>query len=157
MQFMEYPQRTTKKTTRTIFSGRAAAFSITTLRATARRRGGGYSSFLDHFPNTHTHTVRERGQIGPLLDAVAAGQLYGCGGEGGREGAGGREIERLISTAGGRVHTAPWRRPSKAPARLRDFALCWMFFSLASTGFLEHLTMPTDGALSTKCFQTPSQ
>ena len=46
---------------------------------------------------------------------------------------------------------------SKAPARLKDFALCWMFFSLASTGFLEHLTMPTDGALSTKCLQTPCQ
>ena len=30
-------------------------------------------------------------------------------------------------------------------------------FSLASTGFLEHLTMPTDGALSTKCLQTPCQ
>ena len=45
----------------------------------------------------------------------------------------------------------------QAPARLRDFALCWMFFSLASTGFLEHLTMPTDGALSTKCLQTPCQ
>ena len=39
-----------------------------------------------------------------------------------------------------------------APARLRDFALCWMFFSLASTGFLEHLTMTTDGALSILMF-----
>ena len=38
----------------------------------------------------------------------------------------------------------------QAPARLRDFALCWMFFSLASTGFLEHLTMPTDSTLPTK-------
>ena len=45
----------------------------------------------------------------------------------------------------------------EAPARLRDFTLCWMFFSLATTGFLEHLTMPTDGALSTKCLQTPCQ
>ena len=46
---------------------------------------------------------------------------------------------------------------TQAPARLRDFALCWMFFSLASTRFLEHLTIPTDGALSTKCLQTPCQ
>ena len=30
-------------------------------------------------------------------------------------------------------------------------------FSLASNGFLEHLTMPTVGALPTKCLQTPCQ
>ena len=41
----------------------------------------------------------------------------------------------------------------KAPARLRDFALCWKKHSLASTGFLEHLKTPSDadGALSTQC------
>ena len=43
----------------------------------------------------------------------------------------------------------------EAPARLRNFALCWMFFSLASTGFLEYLKMPTDGALSTICLPSP--
>ena len=44
---------------------------------------------------------------------------------------------------------------AEAPARLRDFSLCWMFLSLASTGFLEQLKMPTDGALSTICLPSP--
>ena len=43
-----------------------------------------------------------------------------------------------------------WPAP-KAPARLRNFALCWKKHSLASTGFLEHLKTLTDGLLSTKC------
>ena len=38
---------------------------------------------------------------------------------------------------------------TEAPARLRDFTLCWKKHSLASTGFLEHLKTPTDGTLST--------
>ena len=46
--------------------------------------------------------------------------------------------------------------PSEAPARLRDFALCWKKHSLASTRFLEHLKTPTDGALSTQCLPSPS-
>ena len=64
-------------------------------------------------------------------------------------------IDTDIFADGGNRETVDDSR--KAPARLRDFALCWMFFSLASSGFLEHLTMPTDGALSTKCLQTPCQ
>ena len=44
---------------------------------------------------------------------------------------------------------------SQALARLRDIALCWMFLSLASTGFLEKLKIPTDGALSMKCLPSP--
>ena len=44
----------------------------------------------------------------------------------------------------------------EAPARLRDFALCWKKHSLASTGFLEHLKTPTDGALLTQCLPSPS-
>ena len=44
----------------------------------------------------------------------------------------------------------------KAPARLRYFALCWNKHSLASTGFLEHLKKPSDGALSTQCLPSPS-
>ena len=45
----------------------------------------------------------------------------------------------------------------EASARLRDSVLCQYFLSLASTGFLEHLKMPTDGALSTKCLPSPCQ
>ena len=60
-----------------------------------------------------------------------------------------------IATAHYRPQERRFRNFVKAPARLRDFALCWMFVSLASTGFLEQLKMPTDGALSTKCLQTP--
>ena len=44
----------------------------------------------------------------------------------------------------------------EAPARVRDFALCWKKHSLASTGFLEHLKTTTDGALSTQCLPSPS-
>ena len=49
-----------------------------------------------------------------------------------------------------------WKFTAEAPARLRNFALCWKKHSLASTGFLEHLKTPTDGALLTKCLQSPS-
>ena len=52
-------------------------------------------------------------------------------------------------------YVAPSAISWMAPARLRDFALCWMFLSLASIGFLEQLKMPTDGALSTKCLPSP--
>ena len=45
----------------------------------------------------------------------------------------------------------------KAPARLRDYTLCRYFLSLASIGFLVHLKIPTDGALSTKCLRSPRQ
>ena len=38
-------------------------------------------------------------------------------------------------------------KSTQAPARLRDSALCWMFLSLASTGFLENLKTPTDAEL----------
>ena len=41
---------------------------------------------------------------------------------------------------------------AEAPARLRDFALCWMFFPLASTGFLEHLTMPNRWCIINQMF-----
>ena len=88
MQFIKCPQTTTKMTT--IFSGRACCRLLDYHFA----RHGRHSSFLDRFPNTQSHTQtegeRERGQIGPPLDAVAAGQLYCSGGEGGRKGAGGR-------------------------------------------------------------------
>ena len=47
-------------------------------------------------------------------------------------------------------------RTAEAPARLRNFALCWKKHSLASTGFLEHLKTPTDGALSIQCLPSPS-
>ena len=69
---------------------------------------------LSRLLSEHVHVQRVTGrrkeggggQIGPPLDAVAAaGQLRG--GRGGEEGdAGGRARERLISTAGGREHTA---------------------------------------------------
>ena len=45
---------------------------------------------------------------------------------------------------------------SQAPARLRDFALCWMFLSLASTGFLEQLKMPTDDHYQPNVCQVPA-
>ena len=44
---------------------------------------------------------------------------------------------------------------AEALARQSKFALCRNFSSLASTGFLEHLKTPTDGALSTKCLPSP--
>ena len=45
---------------------------------------------------------------------------------------------------------------SWALARQSKFALCRNFLSLAPTRFLDHLKMPTDGALSTKCLPSPS-
>ena len=61
MQFIKCPQTTTKMTT--IFSGRAAVFSITTSRATAAATAAFSIAFLTH---SHTHTQtgereRERG------------------------------------------------------------------------------------------------
>ena len=44
-----------------------------------------------------------------------------------------------IATAHYRPQERRFRNFVKAPARLRIFALCWMFLSLASTGFLEQL------------------
>ena len=50
----------------------------------------------------------------------------------------------------------PLEKESKAPAKLEDSALFRYFLSLASTDeFLDHLKMPTDGALSTKCLPCP--
>ena len=114
MQFMKCPQTT-------IFSGRACCGRL--LDYHIARHGGRYSSFLDRFPNTHTHTEGGRGgRVG--ADWAAAPSPQGGSAAAreraeGRAGAGGREIERLISTAGGRererAHTAApskERRPS---------------------------------------------
>ena len=66
--------------------------------------------------------------------------------------------ENASAAAAFRRGKLPLEKESKAPAKLEDSALFRYFLSLASTAeFLDHLKMPTDGALSTKCLPGPYQ
>ena len=97
MQFMKCPQTT-------IFSGRACCGRL--LDYHIARHGGRYSSFLDRFPNTHTHTEGGRGgRVG--ADWAAAPSPQG-GSAAARERAegrareGGRARDRKTNFDGGR-------------------------------------------------------
>ena len=64
----------------------------------------------------------------------------------------GRQASALHTDGGKQADTSAVR---EAPGIQSKFALCCNFLSLATTGFLDHLKMPTVGALSTKYLPSP--